>query len=109
MNSVVRTATSLASEAGRFSQMLTTQIVEKTKEVGIPAHLYETAEEKTADILPGLNSKVVIQSLVCYYAGKVMHYVIMHESSTRCLSQTNRFSSCTSALKSSLTRKSSML
>ncbi|OAJ39994.1 hypothetical protein, variant 2 [Batrachochytrium dendrobatidis JEL423] len=57
MNSVVRTATSLASEAGRFSQMLTTQIVEKTKEVGIPAHLYETAEEKTADILPGLNSK----------------------------------------------------
>ncbi|KAH6583714.1 hypothetical protein BASA60_001312 [Batrachochytrium salamandrivorans] len=57
MHSVVRTATSLASEAGRLSQMLTTQIVEKTKEVGVPAHLYETAEERTADILPGLNSK----------------------------------------------------
>eukprot|EP00842_Homolaphlyctis_polyrhiza_P001475 jgi/Hompol1/2328/HPOL_002907-RA len=55
---LLRTATSIASEAGRISQMLTTQIVEKTKEVGLPAHLYETAEERTADIIPGLDSKV---------------------------------------------------
>nr|KAJ3420623.1 AP-3 complex subunit beta-1 [Polyrhizophydium stewartii] len=57
MDSVVRTAASLANEAGRLSQMLTTQIVEKTKEVGVPSHLFDTAEERLSDIEPGLNSK----------------------------------------------------
>ena len=58
MDRYISRAASLASEAGRMSQLITNQIVEKTKEVGVPGHIYDTADEKTTDIVELLDSRV---------------------------------------------------
>lgn len=58
MDDTMRMAASLAGEAGRISQLVTSQIVEKTKEVGLPGHFYDNADEKMSEIIPGLESKV---------------------------------------------------
>ncbi|KAI8903221.1 Clathrin/coatomer adaptor, adaptin-like protein [Gorgonomyces haynaldii] len=51
MQSYFYTAASLAQEATRISQQLTSNIVEKTREVGVLGHLYDHCEERM-EIIP---------------------------------------------------------
>ncbi|KAI8914728.1 adaptin N terminal region-domain-containing protein [Powellomyces hirtus] len=57
MDKYLRGAASLASEAGKFSKRLTQEIVERSKEVSSPGHLYDTSEGKMKEIRVHLDSK----------------------------------------------------
>ncbi|KAJ3036661.1 AP-3 complex subunit beta-1 [Rhizophlyctis rosea] len=57
MDRYLSRAANLAQEAGKFSKRLTQEIVEKSREVGLPGHLYDTSEDKVSEIRTNLDSK----------------------------------------------------
>ncbi|KAJ3057314.1 AP-3 complex subunit beta-1 [Rhizophlyctis rosea] len=57
MERYISRAANLAQEAGKFSKRLTQEIVEKSREVGLPGHLYDTSEDKIQEIKTHLDSK----------------------------------------------------
>ena len=58
MERYISRAANLAQEAGKFSKRLTQEIVEKSREVGLPGRLYDTSEDKIQEIRTNLDSKV---------------------------------------------------
>jgi AP-3 complex subunit beta len=57
MHSYLSAAASIAIEAGRISENISNQILEKTREVGVPGNLYESCEERQETISNQLDSK----------------------------------------------------
>ncbi|KAI8807063.1 adaptin N terminal region-domain-containing protein [Cladochytrium replicatum] len=50
-------AANLVQEAGAFTRRIALEVADKTKEVGVPGHFYDSADEKLRDVRKLLDSK----------------------------------------------------